>query len=71
MFDVLDPLAESIEPRVWNDIWALGKMFLEMGDATSNKIEKEQLGSIARVAMADEPSFRPSLHQIVSLFSSN
>lgn len=71
MLDVPDPLAQRIEARVWNDIWALGKMFLEMGDATSNDVEKEQLGRIARVAMADKPSLRPSLHHIISLFSSN
>lgn len=71
MLDVPDPLAEGLEARTWNDIWALGKMILEMGDATSNEIEKEQLWRIARVAMADEPSSRPSLHQIVSLFLSN
>lgn len=71
MLNVPHPLAESWEARVLNDTWALGKMFLQMGDAASNDVEKEQLARIARVAMADEPSLRPSLHRITSMFLSN
>jgi serine/threonine protein kinase len=71
MLNIPDPLAESMESRVWNDIWALGKMFMEMGDASSNNIEKEQLKRIARDATAEDPTLRPSLHNIVSFLSNH
>jgi serine/threonine protein kinase len=60
MLDIPDPLAECKESQVCNDIWALGKMFMEMGDASSNDIEKQQLKRIAQDATADDPtSFSP------------
>jgi len=46
MLDIPYPLAESKESRMCNDIWALGKMFIEMGHASSNDIEKQQLTKI-------------------------
>jgi serine/threonine protein kinase len=69
MLDIPDPLAESKESRVYNDIWALGKIFMEMGDASSNDIEKQQLKRIAQDATADDPTLRPSLYDIISILT--
>jgi len=41
MLNILDPLAKSKELRVCNDIWALGKMIIEMGDGLLNNIKKQ------------------------------
>ena len=40
MLNILDPLAESKKSRVCNNIWALGKMIMEIGDSLLNNIEK-------------------------------
>jgi hypothetical protein len=69
MLDTQDPLAESKETRVCNDIWALGKIFMEMGDASSNDIEKQRLKTVAQYATADDPTLRPTLHEIISILS--
>jgi serine/threonine protein kinase len=69
MLDIPDPLAESKESRVYNDIWVLGKIFMEMGDASSNDIEKQQLKRIAQDATADDPTLRPSLYDIISILT--
>lgn len=55
--------------RVRNDIWALGKMIMEMGDTALNDFEKQQLKRIAQDATADEPTLRPTVHEIISFLS--
>ncbi|KAH8716781.1 kinase-like domain-containing protein, partial [Phaeosphaeriaceae sp. PMI808] len=69
MLDIQDPLAETLQSRVYNDIWALGKMFREMGDASSDDTEKQQLKTIGRNATSGDPTLRPSLRDISSLLS--
>ena len=40
MLNILDPLAKSKELRVYNNIWALRKMIMEIGDSLLNNIKK-------------------------------
>ncbi|KAF2195587.1 hypothetical protein K469DRAFT_734155 [Zopfia rhizophila CBS 207.26] len=69
MHYVPDPLSESIESRIRNDIWALGKLLSKMADASSNEVEKQQLGYIALAATTEDPSSRTPLHHIISILS--
>lgn len=69
MHHVSDPLTESMESRIRNDVWALGKLLLEMANASCNNIEKQQLKCIALGATTEDPSSRSSLHNIVSALS--
>lgn len=63
---VSDPLSESMDSRIRNDVWALGKLLLEMANASRDRIEKQQLNCIALGATAEDSSSRSSLHNIVS-----
>jgi serine/threonine protein kinase len=69
MQDIPEPLAESMDSRVCNDIWALGKMFKEMGVASSNEIENRQLKKIGLDATVDDPMLRPPLQEIIYFLS--
>ncbi|KAF2191720.1 kinase-like protein [Zopfia rhizophila CBS 207.26] len=66
MHHVSDPLSESMESRIRNDIWALGKLLSEMATVLCNNIEKKHLGRIALGATAEDPSSRTSIHDIIS-----
>lgn len=64
MLDGLDPLSKNMEARVWNDIWALGKIFLQMANASC--VGKEQLRNIGLSATVENPFLRRPLPNIVS-----
>ncbi|KAF4629718.1 hypothetical protein G7Y89_g8428 [Cudoniella acicularis] len=65
MRDLHDPLSENIESRKQNDIWALGKMLLEMADVSCNDIEEQLLRSVALEATSEVPP-RISLQDAIS-----
>jgi serine/threonine protein kinase len=65
MRDLPDPLSENIESRKQNDIWALGKMLLEMADVSCNDMEEQLLRSVALEATSEVPP-RISLQEIIS-----
>ncbi|ORX95372.1 kinase-like domain-containing protein [Clohesyomyces aquaticus] len=69
MLYVSDPLSESIDSRVRNDIWALGKLLCEMAHSSCNRLERSRLSAIASVATRKDPSSRISLHDVISHLS--
>lgn len=66
MLSISDPLSQSMDSRVRNDIWALGKLLRKMAYASYDKTERLRLGNIASAATRDDPSSRMSLHDIIS-----
>lgn len=64
MLNEIDPLSTSIDARVWNDIWALGKIFLKMANVLC--VGNEQLRNIALSATVEDPSLRRSIPSITS-----
>lgn len=68
MQDLLDPLSGTMDSRKQNDVWALGKMILEMADASYNYMEKQLLRSVAVEAMSTIPT-RISLQDVICKLS--
>jgi serine/threonine protein kinase len=64
-----NPLAEDIESKKKNDIWALGKLLFQIANACG-RLEKAELGSIASAASTTDPSLRTSLEHITIQLSS-
>ncbi|KAK4154603.1 kinase-like domain-containing protein [Chaetomidium leptoderma] len=55
MLEGNDPLSRDTEPRMQNDIWALGQMLLAMADMCCAKDEEQLLRSIALSATRTPP----------------
>ncbi|KAF2805243.1 kinase-like protein [Mytilinidion resinicola] len=64
MLDVLDPLSERMGSRMRNDVWALGRLLIQMANASC--IGKKQLNCIGVSATMEDPSLRPSAQSLVS-----
>lgn len=65
MRDLFCPWSQGPESRIQNDVWALGKILLQMADASCNEVEKQLLKSIALHATAEAFS-RISLQDAIS-----
>lgn len=69
MLSLSDPLSESMDSRVRNDIWALGKLLCKMAHASYDRLERFRLSVIASAATRKDPSSRIPLHDTISCLS--
>jgi serine/threonine protein kinase len=63
-----NPLAQDIEARKQNDIWAVGQILWEMAQITGDKEEHRVLSEVSRLA-ATEDTPRIPLGDIASILS--
>lgn len=70
MMSLPEPMAQDIEARKQNDIWALGQIFAAMAHATYNSIEQEVLSNVPRLATIEAPPRIPLSYAISLLPSS-
>lgn len=59
-------LSQDIELRIQNDIWALGKILLEMGDAACSRTEQGVLKQVSQHATSTNPLWIP-LQDVLSM----
>lgn len=63
-----NPLSQDIESRIQNDIWALGKILSEMGDAACGGTEQGVLKRVSQHATSKNPPRIP-LQDVLSMLS--